>query len=68
MFNNRSCKYFCGRIIHLNVNDFILIRCENGDPESLDNCDVVQIIHLYEVENPGQFCDKYRAIIKWFAR
>lgn len=46
--------------------DFVLIRNDEGD-DDLD-CDVAQILHLYENLDPLIKEDPCRAIVQWYSR
>lgn len=50
--------------------DFVLVN--NGDYRHEEDedmqCDVAQILHLYENLNPNSNDDPCRAIVQWFSR
>ena len=52
--------------------DFVLIRNDGGksqldDEDDLD-CDVAQILHLYENLDPQSKEDPARALVQWYSR
>lgn len=53
--------------------DFVLIRNDGGrenpeDEEDDLDCDVAQILHLYEDLDPDIKEDPARAVVQWFSR
>lgn len=62
---NSSRKVIVGNLI-LCQGDFVLIRNDEGD-DDLD-CDVAQILHLYENLDPLIKEDPCRAIVQWYSR
>lgn len=63
-------KVIVGNLI-LCQGDFVLIRNEDtkdtGDDDDLE-CDVAQILHLYENLDPDIKDDPCRAIVQWYSR
>lgn len=64
-------KVIVGNLV-LCQGDFVLIRNDGGksqedDEDDLD-CDVAQILHLYENLDPDIKEDPARAIVQWYSR
>lgn len=62
----RSCIF---GPLKLTVGDFVLItNADSNDPESLDTCNIGEIIRMYEVFEAPLGYDQFRAYIRWYSR
>ncbi|XP_058059448.1 origin recognition complex subunit 1 [Anopheles bellator] len=73
-FKHRSAAFYSKCIfgaLTLEVGNFILVsNMDAAEPDSIDGCDVAQILHMYELfsTDANNNRDPCRAIVQWYSR